>query len=255
MSLNTDRQVDSADNADNAVFSTEEFTRRLRAIGAAGYHDKHPFHGLMHAGRLTPRQLQAWIENRFYYQCMIPRKDAAIMARVNDPAVRRSWIQRILDHDGRGDDPGGIEKWLVLGEAAGLSREDMIRFRYVLPGVRFAVDAYLTYVQTHSLMEAVASSLTELFAPALMARRLPAFDEHYPWVEKQGLEYFRARLEQAPRDVEYGLEYVMTNCPTREHQEQALAALRTKCHILWSLLDAVHYAHVSPDLKPPFWEE
>lgn len=241
--------------ADTTVLSPEAFTARLREIGAQGYHDKHPFHVLMHAGDLTKRQLQAWIENRFYYQCMIPRKDAAIMARVNDPAMRRAWIQRILDHDGRGDDAGGIHKWLVLGEAAGLSRDDMVAFRHVLPGVRFAVDAYLAFVQTHSLMEAVASSLTELFAPTLMARRLPAFDTHYPWVEARGLEYFRARLEQAPRDVEYGLDYVISHCPTRADQERAMTALRTKCHILWSLLDAVHHAHVSPGLKPPFWED
>lgn len=240
---------------DATVLSPEAFTARLREIGAQGYHDKHPFHVLMHAGDLTKRQLQAWIENRFYYQCMIPRKDAAIMARVNDPAMRRAWIQRILDHDGRGDDAGGITKWLVLGEAAGLSHDDMIAFRHVLPGVRFAVDAYLAFVQTHSLMEAVASSLTELFAPTLMARRLPAFDTHYPWVETHGLEYFRARLEQAPRDVEYGLDYVISHCPTRDDQERAMAALRTKCHILWSLLDAVHHAHVSPGLKPPFWDD
>lgn len=241
--------------AGTAILSPEAFTARLREIGTQGYHDKHPFHVLMHAGDLTKRQLQAWIENRFYYQCMIPRKDAAIMARVNDPAMRRAWIQRILDHDGRGDDAGGIHKWLVLGEAAGLSRDYMIAFRHVLPGVRFAVDAYLAFVQDRSLMEAVASSLTELFAPTLMARRLPAFDTHYSWVEARGLEYFRARLEQAPRDVEYGLDYVISHCQTRGDQERAMAALRTKCHILWSLLDAVHYAHVSPGLKPPFWEE
>ena len=255
--MSTTRTADLAKHPEHPahpVLSPEEFTQRLRAIGAQGYHDKHPFHVLMHAGKLSKRQLQAWIENRFYYQSMIPRKDAAIMARITDPDVRRAWIQRILDHDGRGSDPGGIHKWLVLGEAAGLPREDVAGFRYVLPGVRFAVDAYLTLVQSHSLMLAIASSLTELFAPALMARRLPAFDEHYPWVEKKGLEYFRVRLEQAPRDVEYGLDYVIKHCPTREHQEQAVAALRTKCNILWSLLDAVYYAHVSPGFKPPFWE-
>ena len=164
------------------------------------------------------------------------------MARIEDPAVRRAWIQRILDHDGTTDNPdGGIHKWLVLGEAAGLVRQDMVALRYVLPGVRFAVDAYLTYVKDHSLMEAVASSLTELFAPSLMARRLPAFEEHYPWVEQQGLEYFRARLSQAPRDVEFGLEYVIQECHTREQQEQAILALKTKCHILWCLLDAVPF--------------
>ena len=236
-----------------ALLSAEAFTQRLRAVGEEGYHDKHPFHLLMHEGKLTQRQLQAWIENRFYYQAIIPKKDAAIMAKVDDPAVRRAWIQRIIDHDGTREGEGGIHKWLVLAEAAGLRREDVESFRFVLPGVRFAVDAYLTFVQSHSLLEAVASSLTELFAPTLMARRLPAFEEHYPWVDKPGLEYFRARLVQAPRDVEYGLDYVIAHCPTRELQERALAALTTKCHILWSLLDAVYFAHVSPGWLPPLW--
>ena len=154
------------------------------------------------------------------------------------------------------DNPdGGINKWLVLGEAAGLNRQDMVDLRYVLPGARFAVDAYLTYVKDHSLMEAVASSLTELFAPTLMARRLPAFEEHYPWVEQHGLEYFRSRLTQAPRDVEFGLAYVIRECKTRAQQEQAIVALKTKCHILWCLLDAMHFAYVSPGLLPPLWGE
>ena len=247
----------SATHTDSqALWSPEEFIQQLRAIGEAGYHDKHPFHVLMHEGKLTKRQLQAWIENRFYYQTIIPKKDAAIMARIADPAVRRAWIQRILDHDGTKDNPdGGINKWLVLGEAAGLNRQDMVDLRYVLPGARFAVDAYLTYVKDHSLMEAVASSLTELFAPTLMARRLPAFEEHYPWVEQHGLEYFRSRLTQAPRDVEFGLAYVIRECKTRAQQEQALVALKTKCHILWCLLDAMHFAYVSPGLLPPLWGE
>jgi len=236
-----------------ALLNAEEFTQRLRAVGEEGYHDKHPFHVLMHEGKLTKRQLQAWIENRFYYQAIIPKKDAAIMAKVDDPAVRRAWIQRIIDHDGTQEGEGGIHKWLALAEAADLRREDVENFRFVLPGVRFAVDAYLTFVQSHSLLEAVASSLTELFAPTLMARRLPAFEEHYPWVQKEGLEYFRSRLIQAPRDVEYGLGYVITHCTTRELQERAVAVLTLKCHILWSLLDAVHFAYVSPGWLPPLW--
>lgn len=236
-----------------ALLDAEEFTQRLRAVGEEGYHDKHPFHLLMHEGKLTQRQLQAWIENRFYYQAMIPKKDSAIMAKIDDPAVRRAWIQRIIDHDGARESEGGIHKWLVLAEAAGLRREDVASFRFVLPGVRFAVDAYLTFVQSHSLMEAVASSLTELFAPTLMARRLPAFEEHYPWVDKRGLEYFKSRLVQAPRDVEYGLDYVLAHCLTRELQARAIAALTTKCHILWSLVDAVYFAYVSPGWLPPLW--
>lgn len=235
------------------LWSAEEFTQRLRAVGEEGYHDKHPFHVLMHEGKLTKRQLQAWIENRFYYQAIIPKKDSAIMAKVDDPAVRRAWIQRIIDHDGTREGEGGIHKWLVLAEAAGLRREDVESFRFVLPGVHFAVDAYLTFVQSHALLEAVASSLTELFAPTLMSRRLPAFEEHYPWVQKEGLQYFRSRLIQAPRDVEYGLDYVLTHCTTPEQQERAVAVLTLKCHILWSLLDAVYFAYVSPGWLPPLW--
>jgi len=235
------------------LWSAEEFTQRLRAVGEEGYHDKHPFHVLMHEGKLTKRQLQAWIENRFYYQAIIPKKDSAIMAKVDDPAVRRAWIQRIIDHDGTREGEGGMHKWLVLAEAAGLRREDVESFRFVLPGVRFAVDAYLTFVQSHSLLESVASSLTELFAPTLMSRRLPAFEEHYPWVQREGLQYFRARLIQAPRDVEYGLDYVLTHCTTREQQARAVTVLTLKCHILWSLLDAVHFAYVSPGWLPPLW--
>ena len=241
-------------SASPTLLSRDEFVQRLRAVGEEGYHDKHPFHVLMHEGKLTKRQLQAWIENRFYYQAMIPKKDSVIMAKMTTPAERRAWIQRILDHDGTpGQEAGGIHKWLVLGEAAGLRREDIESFRFVLPAVRFAVDAYLTLVQTHSLVEAVGSSLTELFAPTLMSRRLPAFEEHYPWVEKRGLEYFRSRLIQAPRDVEYGLEYVVKHCTTRDLQERVVRVLTTKCHILWSLLDAVHFAYVTPGLPPPLW--
>jgi pyrroloquinoline-quinone synthase len=235
------------------LWSREEFTERLRAVGAAGYHDKHPFHVLMHEGKLTQRQLQAWIENRFYYQAMIPKKDSVIMAKMTEAAERRAWIQRIIDHDGTREHEGGIHKWLVLAESAGLHRDDVASFRFVLPAVRFAVDAYLTLVQTRSLVEAVASSLTELFAPTLMSLRLPAFEEHYPWVQKDGLEYFRSRLIQAPRDVEFGLEYALTHCTTRELQESAVEVLTIKCHILWSLLDAVHFAYVNPGLLPPLW--
>src|SRR5262245_18156336 len=235
------------------LWSREEFTDRLRAVGAAGYHDKHPFHVLMHEGKLTRRQLQAWIENRFYYQAMIPKKDSVIMAKMTEATERRAWIQRIIDHDGTREHEGGIHKWLVLAESAGLRREDAASFRFVLPAVRFAVDAYLTLVQSRSLVEAVASSLTELFAPTLMSLRLPAFEEHYPWVQKDGLEYFRSRLIQAPRDVEFGLEYALTHCTTRELQECAVEVLTIKCHILWSLLDAVHFAYVTPGLLPPLW--
>jgi pyrroloquinoline-quinone synthase len=233
--------------------SSDEFTRRLRAVGAAAYHDKHPFHQLMHQGKLTRRQVQAWIENRFYYQAMIPRKDAAIISKATDQGVRRAWIQRVIDQDGGGENLGGIHKWLALAEAAGLNTNEVENFRYVLPAVRFAVDAYLNLVESRPLEEAIASSLTEMFAPAIMSERLPAFEQHYPWIKKDALEYFRSRLVQAPRDVEFGLRYTLEHCVTRRQQEKALEVLRIKCHILWSLLDAVHFAYVTPGLLPPLF--
>jgi coenzyme PQQ biosynthesis protein C len=238
-----------------APWSKDELVDRLRAVGAAGYHDKHPFHRAMHEGKLTKRQLQAWIENRYYYQAMIPRKDAAILTKATDPELRRAWIQRIVDHDGSTAGVGGLERWLRLAEAAELSREDVARFRFVLPGVRFAVDAYLDLVERRSLFEAVASSLTELFAPGIMAVRLPAFETHYPWVDREGLAYFRTRLVEAPRDAEFGLAYVVEHATTRELQVQAIDALKMKCNILWSLLDAIHFAYVSPGILPPFFGE
>ena len=234
--------------------SVDEFTKRLRAVGEEGYHDKHPYHVLMHEGKLTRAQLQAWIANRFYYQALIPKKDATILSKADDPAFRRAWIHRIVDHDGTREGEGGIHKWLVLAEAAGLRREEVESFRLVLPAVQFAVDGYLFFVQTHSLLEAVASSLTELFAPSIHAIRLPVFEQHYPWVDKKGLEYFRSRLIQAPRDVEFGLHYVLEHCTTRELQDKAIAALITKCHILWSLVDALYFAYISPGWPPPLWQ-
>jgi pyrroloquinoline-quinone synthase len=225
-------------------WSDAEFTARLRAVGAARYHDKHPFHVMMHEGRLDRRQLQAWIENRYYYQAIIPRKDALILSKSTDPAFRRAWIQRIVDHDGAAAGEGGLELWLILAEAAGLRRAEVAGFSRVLPGVRFAVDAYLSFVASRSLYEAVASSLTELFAPGIMTRRLPAFEEHYPWVDAEGLAYFRSRLVQAPRDAEFGLAYVLRNARNRADQEAAVAAVEVKCEILWGLLDAVHLTHV-----------
>ena len=238
---------------DSNPLSRDEFTRRLRAVGAAAYHDKHPFHQLMHQGKLTRRQVQAWIENRFYYQAMIPRKDAAIISKAVDQNVRRAWMQRVIDQDGTGENVGGIHKWMKLAEAAGLNADDVQNFRFVLPAVRFAVDAYLNLVESRSLEEAIASSLTEMFAPAIMSERLPAFEQHYPWIEKDALEYFRSRLVQAPRDVEFGLSYTLEHCVTSPQQEKAIEVLTIKCHILWSLLDALHFAYVTPGLLPPLF--
>jgi pyrroloquinoline-quinone synthase len=183
------------------------------------------------------------VANRFYYQENLPRKDAAILANCPDREVRRRWIRRILDHDGTRSGEGGIEAWLRLGEAAGLTREEVCDQRYLVPGVRFAVDAYVTFARTRPWVEAVASSLTELFAPDLMTERLAAFERFYPWIDRDGLAYFRARLDQAPRDAEHALEVVTEHCRSTEEQARAVAALSFKCDVLWSMLDAIDRAY------------
>lgn len=216
------------------------FESRLRAVGDVGYHDKHPFHVWMNRGKLDRGQIQGWVANRFYYQTQIPIKDAAILSNCPEPGVRRVWIQRILDHDGSPGEAGGIEKWLRLGEAVGLKREELIRQQRLIPAVRFAVDAYVNFCRSRPWIEAVASSLTELFAPSLMAKRLAAFEKHYRWVDQEGLRYFRARLTQAPRDTDYSLKLVIERCCARADQERAVEALRFKCDLLWAMLDAIH---------------
>jgi len=212
------------------------------------YHHRHPFHQKMNAGGLSPEQIRGWAANRFYYQVNLPRKDAAILANCPERDVRRRWIQRILDHDGpvsnhEGDAPAGIDTWLLLAEAVGLTRAEVLDERHVVPGVRFAVDAYVTFARTRPWTEAVASSLTELFAPDLMADRLAAFEQHYPWIDRQALAYFRARLSQAPRDSEHALEAVTRYCLTPGQQAAAVAALSFKCDVLWSMLDAIEQAY------------
>ncbi|MCG0239476.1 MAG: pyrroloquinoline-quinone synthase PqqC, partial [Firmicutes bacterium] len=189
-------------------WTREEFIERLRSVGAR-YHSQHPFHVRMHAGTLSRRQIQGWVANRFYYQVNIPVKDALILAKLPDRDLRRAWIQRILDHDGREGDEGGIEAWLRLGEAVGLTREELLDHRHVVPGVRFAVDAYVNFCRLRPWLEAVASSLTEMFAPDLVRDRIRAFEEHYPWIDPAGLQYFRNRLEQAPRDARFALDLVV----------------------------------------------
>jgi pyrroloquinoline-quinone synthase len=221
---------------------TESFVAALRAQSRR-YHDQHPFSRRMNEGSLSRGQIQGWVANRFYYQETIPRKDAAILANCPEREVRRRWVRRILDHDGTAEGEGGIEAWLRLGEAVGFPREEMADERHVVPGVRFAVDAYLTFARTRPWVEAVASSLTELFAPDLMADRLAAFERHYPWIDPAGLAYFRARLAQAPRDAEHALRVVTERCRTPEQQAAAVAALSFKCDVLWSMLDAIDRAY------------
>jgi pyrroloquinoline-quinone synthase len=225
-----------------APLTSDAFVDALRAQSQR-YHHKHPFHVLMNEGRLSRAQIQGWVANRFYYQKSIPIKDAAILSNTPDPAIRRRWIVRIVDHDGAAEGQGGIEAWLRLAEAVGLSRQEVLEERHVVPGVRFAGDAYVTFARTRPWIEAVAASLTELFAPDLMSERIAAFERYYTWVDPAGLAYFKARLQQAPRDATYALELVPQYCRTREQQERAIAALSFKCDVLWSMLDAIHHAY------------
>jgi pyrroloquinoline-quinone synthase len=224
------------------VPETETFVAALREQSQR-YHDQHPFHRKMNEGGLSREQIQGWVANRFYYQENLPRKDAAILANCPRRDVRRRWIQRILDHDGTAEGEGGIEAWLRLAEAVGLTREEVQDDRHVLPGVRFAVDAYVTFARTRPWTEAVASSLTEMFAPDLMAERLAAFERYYPWIDPRGLAYFRARLTQAPRDGEHALQVVTLECQTEDERAAAVAALSFKCDVLWSMLDAIESAY------------
>jgi pyrroloquinoline-quinone synthase len=225
------------------VWDRETFVENLRAIGARAYHDKHPFHVAMNEGRLSPEALRGWVANRFYYQRNIPVKDAAILSNCPVREVRRVWIRRILDHDGDADNEGGIEAWLQLGEACGSSRTELIEDRHLLPGVRFAVDAYVNFARTQPWPIAIASSLTELFAPDLMAARLAAFEKFYPWIDPRGLDYFRRRTSQARRDSDEALAIILKYCNTPELQREAERALAFKCGVLWSMLDAIHHAY------------
>jgi pyrroloquinoline-quinone synthase len=229
----------------------EAFVERLREEGARRYHDRHFFHVAMHEGTLTPEQLQAWVRNRYYYQTRVPIKDALILAKSEDPAFRRLWIHRIHDHDGEHADDGGLALWLRLAEGVGLDRAEVASCRAVLPGVRFACDAYVDLVRERSLVEAVAASLTEFFAPDLMSRRIEAWERHYPWVKSEVLAYFRSRVPRARRDSEEAITFVVREATTREAQERAVAALVRKTEILWHLLDSVAAAHGPPPPAVP----
>ena len=223
-------------------WTREEFEQKLREKGA-GYHIHHPFNVRMNSGQLNPDQIRGWVANRFYYQISIPLKDAAILANCPDREVRRRWIQRIIDHDGRQGEEGGIEAWIRLGMACGLSREEIVSLKHVLPGVRFAVDAYVNFARTRPWQEAVCASLTELFAPQIHKERLANWPQHYPWIDPAGYEYFRKRLSEARRDVEQGLEITLDYFKTREQQERALEILQFELDILWTMLDAIQLAY------------
>jgi pyrroloquinoline-quinone synthase len=223
----------------------EAFLDRLRSEGRRRYHDRHPFHTLMHEGRLTRRQLQAWVANRYYYQTRIPIKDALILSKSEDPAFRRAWIRRIVDHDGSDDRPGGIADWLKLAEGVGLDAEEVKGLRGVLPGVRAAGDAYVALVRERSLVECVAASLTEFFSPELMSQQMAAWRQHYPWVSPAALAYFTDRVPRAKRDAGEAVAFVLKTATTREAQDRCVEALIAKCAILWALLDAIHEAEVA----------
>ena len=219
-------------------WSAAEFETQLRKQGAA-YHIHHPFNVLLNTGRASPEQIRGWVANRFYYQISIPIKDAAILSNCPDREVRRNWVQRILDHDGQGEDAGGIESWLRLGQAVGLERAAVEGLGQVLPGVRFAVDAYVNFARRAPWPEAICSSLTELFAPEIHKQRLANWPQHYPWIDQEGLRYFQSRVSLARRDVEFGLRFTLEHFDTRPLQERALEVLKFKLDVLWQMNDAM----------------
>jgi pyrroloquinoline-quinone synthase len=233
------------------LLSPAELEARLNAIGEERYHIHHPFHRLLHGGALTKGQVQAWALNRYYYQASIPRKDATLVARLPTPELRREWRRRLVDHDGDGTAPGGIERWLALTDGLGLDRDYVVSLEGLLPGTRYAVDAYVAFVRDRSLLEAVASSLTEMFSPNIISQRVAGMMKNYDFVSAETLAYFTPRLTQAPVDVAFALDYVKRVPRTREEQDQVLGALRFKCDLLWAQLDALHHAYVAPGLPPP----
>ncbi len=221
------------------LWSREEFLERLRNVGTQAYHHLHPFQVRMNEGTLDRDSIKLWVANRFCYQRCLPMKDAAILSNCPLREVRRKWIKRLVDHDGYDGQEGGIEKWIRLGIACGITREAILDERHVRRGVRFAVDSYVNFARTKPWPIAVASSLTELFAPELMAKRLDAFSKYYTWIESDGLDYFRARLVQAREDSDFALSATLQYCDDRRMQEAAVDALRFKCDVLWSMLDAL----------------
>jgi pyrroloquinoline-quinone synthase len=235
----------------DAPWPQQEFLLRIRRIGDERYHSLHPFHRLLHGGKLNRGQVQAWVLNRFYYQARIPLKDAALLSRMEDPELRRSWRKRIEEHDGGAGNEGGIERWLVLAEAVGLDRERVLRHEGLLPGVRFALDAYVNFVRERSLLEAMASSLTELFAPAIHEERIAGLLRHYDFANERTLAYFQRRLTEAPQDVSFTLDWIFEHATTRERQEAVLGAVLFKTDVLWAQLDALHHAYVEPGTPPP----
>jgi len=235
----------------DGAMAPQDLEAALRRIGAERYHHLHPFHKLLHAGKLKRGQVQAWALNRYYYQSRIPAKDASLLARLPTPELRRAWRKRLEDHDGTEPGTGGIARWLKLVEGVGLDRDYVVSTVGLLPATRFAVDAYVNFVRERSVLEAIASSLTELFSPGIIAERVSGMLANYDFITDETLAYFKPRLTQAPRDSDFALAYVKEHARTAEQQEAVQAALRFKCDVLWSQLDALYYAYVDPGHVPP----
>ncbi|MCE4223584.1 pyrroloquinoline-quinone synthase PqqC [Methylobacterium sp. C25] len=237
--------------ADQRLLTPEELEAALRDIGARRYHNLHPFHRLLHDGKLNKDQVRAWALNRYYYQAMIPVKDAAVLARMHDAELRRVWRQRIVDHDGDAPGDGGIERWLKLAEGVGFRRDYVLSTDGILSATKFSVEAYVHFVKEKSLLEAIASSLTEMFSPTIISERVSGMLKNYDFITKDTLAYFEKRLTQAPRDADFALDYVKQHATTPELQRQAMAALTFKCNVLWTQLDALYFAYVAPGMVPP----
>ena len=233
------------------LLTPDQLEAELRAIGAVRYHHLHPFHKLLHGGKLSKQQVQAWALNRYYYQVMIPIKDAHALTHLPTAELRREWRRRIIDHDGDREGTGGIERWLKLAEGVGLDRAYVQSTEGILPGTRFAVEAYVNFVRDKPILEGIASSLTEMFSPGIIADRVQGMLANYSFITEETLAYFTPRLTQAPQDVDFALRYVKAEARTRADQEKVMAALRFKCDVLWTQLDALYLAYVDPGLIPP----
>jgi coenzyme PQQ biosynthesis protein C len=242
--------VNAAQDQSNVPMSPDQLEAELRAIGAERYHSNHPFHKRMYSGKLTRSQIQAWALNRYYYQCNIPAKDATLIARLPTSELRRAWRSRLVDHDGDGQQPGGIERWLRLTDGVGLDRAYVISTKGILPATRFAVEAYVAFVRDQSLLDAVASSLTEMFSPTIIAERVEGMLANYDFISSDTLAYFTPRLTQAPNDAKFALNYCKAHARTRQEQEGVLAALRFKCDVLWVQMDALWSAYVDGHIPP-----
>lgn len=232
-------------------YTEAEFLEQLNQIGETRYHSLHPFHQLLHNGHLNHGQVQAWALNRYYYQWSIPRKDLALMARIDNLELRRAWRSRVIDHEGDVDGVGGIGRYLQLCERLELDLDYVRSLKGLLPATRFAVDGYINFVQSRSTLEAIASSLTELYAPAIHKARIAGLSRHYDWADDYALAYFKKRIAEATRDVDFGRAWILQYARTRSQQEAVLDAVRFKTDVLWSQLDALYSAYVAPAYVPP----